>query len=417
MEDFVVTRTMEELENAVKQGSRVIVAEGEDLPTAIDEYMETTSSLESGGWHQRIFKEGDLPEPFATLRERYDPLLGIPEGKDEAVYRFAKKGPWPETGAPKVTTTKKTAANRKNALKSTGPKTTAGKARASLNALKHGLRAVSLAVPDMEDPRDWEAHRLQVVRDLAPSGYLETVLSERAAALLWRLGRVVRYESLHVTTDLENVVEDYMKAHRYETAAVHPEDLKAMAEVAAEELALFKKLPKMKAGEKVEPMTAWGFVEKAAEAVDFELEEQDPEDEARILFTIDLEDIPEDEEVEEWEGWTAGRLRKALDEVAAKAKADPEDMREAVLLKLHKENFDRKAKADAAFKALERERRSLLLPKEDTLDKVSRYEAHLERALFRTLHELQRFQASRAGLALPPPAAVDVDVNIHQEAS
>ena len=307
---------------------------------------------------------------------------------------------------------KRTAANKKNALKSTGPKTPEGKARASMNALKHGLRAVSLAVPYLEAPEDWTAHHDQVVRDLAPVGYLETVLSERAAALLWRLGRAVRYESLHVTTNLENVVEDYVQENHYKSDYCHPEDLEGLEGAAKEDLDTFTKLPRMKAGEKVG--AAWSLVEKAAEVLDFELEEQDPEDEDRVIYTIDLEDIPEDVEVEEWEGWTAGRLRKALDEVAAKAEADPEDMREAVLHKLRGAVFDATRKADAVRKKLTRERRDLLLPGSDFLDKVSRYESHLERALFRTLHELQRLQAARSGAALPPPAVVDV--NLHQEA-
>ena len=52
-------------------------------------------------------------------------------------------------------TTKRLTANRRNALKSTGPKTEEGKARASLNALKHGLRASSLALPHLENAEDW----------------------------------------------------------------------------------------------------------------------------------------------------------------------------------------------------------------------------------------------------------------------
>ena len=78
-------------------------------------------------------------------------------------------------------TEKKAAANRRNALKSTGPKTTEGKKRASMNALKHGLRSASLAIPHLENPEDWETHRALVVRDLAPVGYLETILPSPGA--------------------------------------------------------------------------------------------------------------------------------------------------------------------------------------------------------------------------------------------
>ena len=49
------------------------------------------------------------------------------------------------------TSTNRIIANRRNATRSTGPRTDAGKARSRLNGLKHGLRAQVLVLPD-EDP-------------------------------------------------------------------------------------------------------------------------------------------------------------------------------------------------------------------------------------------------------------------------
>ena len=46
----------------------------------------------------------------------------------------------------------------------------------------------------------------------------------------------------------------------------------------------------------------------------------------------------------------------------------------------------------------------------DALSKMSRYETTIERGLYRALHELQRLQASRAGQAVAPPLALDVDI-------
>ena len=48
----------------------------------------------------------------------------------------------------------------------------------------------------------------------------------------------------------------------------------------------------------------------------------------------------------------------------------------------------------------------------DVLAKLSRYETPLKRAFYRALHELQRLQAARAGQAVSPPVAVDVDVMV-----
>lgn len=53
---------------------------------------------------------------------------------------------------------------------------------------------------------------------------------------------------------------------------------------------------------------------------------------------------------------------------------------------------------------------SLDLSREDTYGKFARYEASIERGLYRALHELQRLQAARQGAAVLPPAAPDVDL-------
>src|SRR5688572_9638846 len=55
--------------------------------------------------------------------------------------------------------------------------------------------------------------------------------------------------------------------------------------------------------------------------------------------------------------------------------------------------------------------RGRLLPDANTLQKITRYEAHLSRQLLQALHELQRLQAVRGGRAVPLPAALDVVVD------
>jgi len=47
----------------------------------------------------------------------------------------------------------------------------------------------------------------------------------------------------------------------------------------------------------------------------------------------------------------------------------------------------------------------------DTYGKLIRYEASIERGIYKALHELQRLQAARSGEKVPPPVAVDVEVS------
>jgi hypothetical protein len=84
-------------------------------------------------------------------------------------------------------------ANRKNAQKSTGPRTEEGKAVASQNAVKHGLLA-RRSVISSEDPEEFDAFREQMLGELAPAGPMETVLAERIVSLSWRLKRAERMQ-------------------------------------------------------------------------------------------------------------------------------------------------------------------------------------------------------------------------------
>ena len=47
----------------------------------------------------------------------------------------------------------------------------------------------------------------------------------------------------------------------------------------------------------------------------------------------------------------------------------------------------------------------------DSLSKFMRYETHIERGLYKALHELQRLQAARSGERVLVPMVVDVDIS------
>jgi hypothetical protein len=94
---------------------------------------------------------------------------------------------------------KQLAANRQNALKSTGPKTPEGKAASRLNALKHGLLARETVInrdDHHEDAAEFESLSDQLREDLAPVGYLEELLVEQITIAYWRLRRAVRADTI-----------------------------------------------------------------------------------------------------------------------------------------------------------------------------------------------------------------------------
>src|ERR1051325_2713102 len=85
-------------------------------------------------------------------------------------------------------------ANRRNALKSTGPRTEDGKLRASRNAVRHGLTAETVVEP-MEDPEDYMAFEQAVAASYDAETAVERELVLRLASLLWRLRRTALIET------------------------------------------------------------------------------------------------------------------------------------------------------------------------------------------------------------------------------
>src|SRR5258705_482658 len=86
------------------------------------------------------------------------------------------------------------AANRQNALKSTGPRSATGKARSGLNATTHGLAAKQALLPG-EDAAEFDQFLRDLVGVLGARGPLELQLVERTASLIWRLRRIPSFEA------------------------------------------------------------------------------------------------------------------------------------------------------------------------------------------------------------------------------
>ena len=111
-------------------------------------------------------------------------------------------------------------ANRRNAQKSTGPRTNKGKALASQNALTHGLSAQK-AVICLESQEDFDNHREQMLAELAPESPLQQMLAEHIVSHSWRLNRLANIqnqaiEELNTKHNTLSFVDKFLKSKNSE---------------------------------------------------------------------------------------------------------------------------------------------------------------------------------------------------------
>ncbi|HVF01557.1 MAG TPA: hypothetical protein VNA27_09530 [Rubrobacteraceae bacterium] len=93
-----------------------------------------------------------------------------------------------------MTSEKQDRANRHNALKSTGPRTPEGKDAVRHNAVKHGLLAEEVLLPE-EDEAAFKDLDERLRNELEPVGELENMLVDLIVAARWRLRRLGRVEA------------------------------------------------------------------------------------------------------------------------------------------------------------------------------------------------------------------------------
>ncbi len=99
-------------------------------------------------------------------------------------------------------------ANRRNALKSTGPRTEAGKQGSRCNAVRHGLTAETV-IGALEDAEDYKTFEAAITADYDAQSAVERDLVLRLASLLWRLRRATTME-----TGLFEIQADHLQNYR-----------------------------------------------------------------------------------------------------------------------------------------------------------------------------------------------------------
>ena len=102
-------------------------------------------------------------------------------------------------------------ANRRNALKSTGPSSEEGKQQSRRNAVRHGLTAETV-IGALEDAEDYKAFEAAIIADYGAESAVERELVLRLASLLWRLRRATTMETGLFDIQAEQLLE--FRQHR-----------------------------------------------------------------------------------------------------------------------------------------------------------------------------------------------------------
>jgi hypothetical protein len=122
-------------------------------------------------------------------------------------------------------------ANRRNALRSTGPTTEDGRRRSRQNAVRHGLSAETIVevVEDIDDYRGFEA---AIIADYDARTAVERELVLRLASLLWRLRRatMIETELLKIQAEVRDRRSSHLTGSR-NTASQIPGNASAVQDV------------------------------------------------------------------------------------------------------------------------------------------------------------------------------------------
>ena len=290
-----------------------------------------------------------------------------------------------------------------------GPKTAQGKAVVRWNATRHGISSAKPVVPGLEKQEDGESHLEGIMENLSPVGHLEVTLAERVALLSWRLHRVIRFETGAIAISRETIEDDIHEQDRFLSAlkhkgfeSTHPVDIRFEAKHYKQAYSVLRRFPSL-GPEKILKGTdassvVWGVLMEAKKAAKEEIDDE----------VLDLPGVPEDAIIEELPAMKVADVRGCVEAIAAHASLDPDELLEAATYAAGYQARHAAHKKEEVEQEISRKVRERILPDDKTLDKISRYEAHLSRQLYHALHELENLQKYRTTGEGVPLARLDV---------
>ncbi len=291
----------------------------------------------------------------------------------------------------KTMSLKQIEANRANAQKSTGPKSTNGKAVSKLNALKHGILSQEVLIGGLhakESRHEFVKLHQRFQEELQPEGPLEEMLVDQIVTAHWRLRRALTAEAGEIALSVDG--EQWKRESKSLKLTTLMWDLESDPTLAMRNSAFGNQFMENQ-------------LHKVREAV-----ERDGELTEAALHEVKYHGEPYSltEQLRKWRTEAQQNPEGlAPDELRVKQK-------ERLLQKLNREiNHvhwrrtqceDREEQEETARQA------AALLPSVEVLEKIQRYETKLERQIFRAMAQLERLQRMRRGEVIPAPLKVEI---------
>jgi len=248
----------------------------------------------------------------------------------------------------------------------------------SRNAIKHGFlsREVVITAGDGEESLK-EFHDL--LEDLSeqhePVGVVEEALVQTIASCWWRKARVIRAENGSICKRLYTVANNRERRNLDEHSGL-------------------AKLSAILLNAKCEIVTDGYMSEQTRIKIYSTFGPSDP-----FALTCSSVGPPE-------VGTQDQQSEKIVDQEANETKAASV----VALIESYQKSIRTQQNSATARQKVERnnETRSFSLPPADVTDKLLRYEAHLDKQLYRAMDQLERLQRQRRGEAVPPPLNINL---------
>jgi hypothetical protein len=316
-----------------------------------------------------------------TQTEKADPTGHTPTSSQETAPPARQAG-----------SLKRWEANRRNARKSTGPKSPAGRAAVRMNALKHGLFSTEVLVQGLhikENSQEFSALYERFWQDLNPVGPVEEMLVEQIVTTRWRWRRALTAESGEIALSVDggqwNRRLNPELLGRSWNCSQDP--ISRMKESFVGLAVLAGKLCEVRAAVEQEGELTTDAIQRLVPTLG-----DTPDGPVSRLQTLRLNLLDHPEGLDA-AAWRERNKKKAL------AYLDGELSR---LESLKDACEEREAQEERSLRA------ASVLPSRPALEKIIRYESKLERQLYRALNQLERLQRLRRGEAVPPPLQMEV---------